>query len=126
MSRYCDSVCRLCRRENQKLFLKGDRCYTEKCAFERRGYPPGQHGQGRKKFSEYGIQLREKQKIKRMYGLSETQFRRGFDEASRHKGVTGNMLISFSSAVSTTLLTAAGLRIPARRPVSSCATVTSW
>ncbi|MCC7441998.1 MAG: 30S ribosomal protein S4 [Bdellovibrionales bacterium] len=94
MSRYCDSVCRLCRRENQKLFLKGDRCYTEKCSFERRGYPPGQHGQGRKKFSEYGIQLREKQKIKRMYGLSETQFRRGFGEAARHKGVTGNVMIS--------------------------------
>lgn len=94
MARYTDSVCRLCRRENQKLFLKGDRCYTEKCSFERRGYPPGQHGQGRKKFSEYGLQLREKQKIKRMYGLVEGQFRDVFEEASRAKGVTGNQMVS--------------------------------
>lgn len=90
MARYCDSVCRLCRRENQKLFLKGDRCFTEKCAFERRGYPPGQHGQGRIKFSEYGLQLREKQKLKRMYGLLEGQFRKAFAEAERTKGVTGS------------------------------------
>jgi small subunit ribosomal protein S4 len=94
MARYCGSVCRLCRRENQKLFLKGDRCYTEKCAFERRGYPPGQHGQGRIKFSEYGLQLREKQKIKRMYGLVEKQFRTVFEKAERMKGVTGNNLLS--------------------------------
>lgn len=94
MARYCGSVCRLCRRENQKLFLKGDRCYTEKCAFERRGYPPGQHGQGRIKFSEYGLQLREKQKIKRMYGLIEKQFRNLFEKASKMKGVTGSHLIS--------------------------------
>jgi small subunit ribosomal protein S4 len=88
------SVCRLCRRENQKLFLKGDRCNTDKCAFERRGYPPGQHGQGRIKFSEYGIQLREKQKIKRIYGLQEKQFRNLFEFADRKKGVTGNNLLS--------------------------------
>jgi small subunit ribosomal protein S4 len=94
MARYCGSVCRICRRENQKLFLKGDRCYTDKCAFERRGYPPGQHGQGRIKFSEYGLQLREKQKIKRMYGLLEKQFRALFEKAERTKGVTGSNLLS--------------------------------
>jgi small subunit ribosomal protein S4 len=94
MARYTGSVCRLCRRENQKLFLKGDRCMTEKCSFERRGYPPGQHGQGRIKFSEYGLQLREKQKIKRMYGLMENQFRGLFTKASTMKGVTGNHLLS--------------------------------
>ena len=94
MARYCGSVCRICRRENQKLFLKGDRCYTEKCAFERRGYPPGQHGQGRIKFSEYGLQLREKQKIKKIYGLLEKQFRALFEKAERMKGVTGNNLLS--------------------------------
>lgn len=94
MARYSGSVCRICRRENQKLFLKGDRCFTEKCAFERRGYPPGQHGQGRIKFSEYGLQLREKQKIKRMYGLLESQFRSLFEKASRMKGITGSHLLS--------------------------------
>lgn len=94
MARYSESVCRLCRRENQKLFLKGDRCYTEKCSFERRGYPPGQHGQGRIKFSEYGLQLREKQKIKRTYGLLEKQFRNLFESADRMKGVTGTNLLS--------------------------------
>lgn len=93
MARYCESVCRLCRRENQKLFLKGDRCYSDKCSFERRGYPPGQHGQGRIKFSEYGLQLREKQKVKRIYGLLEKQFRLTFERAERMKGVTGNNLI---------------------------------
>lgn len=93
MARYKDSVCRLCRRENQKLFLKGDRCYTDKCSFERRPYPPGQHGQGRVKFSEYGLQLREKQKIKRMYGVVEKQFRNYFANAERSKGVTGSELI---------------------------------
>jgi small subunit ribosomal protein S4 len=93
MARYVGSVCRLCRRENQKLFLKGDRCMTEKCAIERRGYPPGQHGQGRIKFSEYGIQLREKQKIKRIYGLLERQFRSLFHKADSAKGITGNNLL---------------------------------
>src|SRR4051812_9621891 len=94
MARNTGSVCRICRRENQKLFLKGDRCNTDKCAFERRGYPPGQHGQGRIKFSEYGLQLREKQKIKKMYGLLEKQFRNLFHSADRQKGVTGNNLLS--------------------------------
>ncbi len=89
MARYTGAVCRFCRRENQKLFLKGDRCFTEKCAFERRAYPPGQHGQGRIKFSEYGLQLREKQKVRRMYGLLEKQFRNLFAKAERLKGITG-------------------------------------
>lgn len=93
MARYTESVCRLCRRENLKLFLKGERCYTDKCAIERRNYPPGQHGQGRPKFSEYSIQLREKQKVKRMYGLLENQFRRTFAEAARAKGITGETLL---------------------------------
>lgn len=93
MARYTDSVCRLCRRENLKLFLKGERCYTDKCAIDRRNYPPGQHGQGRPKFSEYSIQLREKQKVKRMYGLMESQFRRTFAQAARIKGITGETLL---------------------------------
>ncbi|MDY6830742.1 MAG: 30S ribosomal protein S4 [Thermodesulfobacteriota bacterium] len=93
MGRYRESVCRLCRRENLKLFLKGDRCFSDKCAFDRRGYPPGEHGQLRPKFSGYGIQLREKQKVKRMYGLSEGQFRRVFAEADRRKGITGTTLL---------------------------------
>ncbi len=93
MARYTGSVCRLCRRENLKLFLKGERCYTDKCAIERRNYPPGQHGQGRPKFSEYSIQLREKQKVKRMYGLLEKQFRRTFAEAARSRGITGETLL---------------------------------
>jgi small subunit ribosomal protein S4 len=93
LARYTESVCRLCRRENLKLFLKGERCYTDKCAIERRNYPPGQHGQKRPKFSEYSIQLREKQKVKRMYGLLEQQFRRTFARASREKGITGEALL---------------------------------
>jgi len=93
LARYTDSVCRLCRRENLKLFLKGERCYTDKCAIERRNYPPGEHGQGRPKFSEYSLQLREKQKVKRMYGLLENQFRRTFARAARTKGITGETLL---------------------------------
>jgi small subunit ribosomal protein S4 len=88
-----NSVCRLCRRENMKLFLKGDRCYTDKCSFERRPYPPGQHGQARMKFSEFALQLREKQKVKRIYGVHEDQFRRYFGEAEQSKGVTGETLL---------------------------------
>jgi small subunit ribosomal protein S4 len=84
----------LCRRENLKLFLKGERCYTDKCAIERRNYPPGQHGQGRKKFSDYGAQLREKQKVRRLYGVLENQFRNIFKEADRRKGITGETLLS--------------------------------
>ncbi|MFQ5682856.1 MAG: 30S ribosomal protein S4 [Candidatus Binatia bacterium] len=94
MARYSESVCRLCRRENLKLFLKGERCYTDKCAIERKSYPPGQHGQRRTRFSEYSIQLREKQKVKRMYGLLEKQFRRTFDLAARVKGITGETLLT--------------------------------
>ncbi len=94
MARYRGAVCRLCRREDQKLFLKGDRCFSDKCGFERRNYPPGQHGQRRGKFSDYGNQLREKQKVKRMYGLLEKQFRKCFRTAERKSGITGeNFLI---------------------------------
>jgi small subunit ribosomal protein S4 len=94
MARYVDPVCRLCRREGMKLFLKGERCYTDKCAIERRNYAPGQHGQGRRrKISEYAVQLREKQRLKRMYGLLEKQFRRYFEMAERSKEVTGEALL---------------------------------
>ncbi len=94
MARYTGPVCRLCRRENMKLYLKGERCYSDKCAYERRSYAPGQHGRLRSKMSDYGIRLREKQKLKRMYGLCEKQFKRYFKEADRQKGVTGtNFLI---------------------------------
>lgn len=94
MARYTGAVCRICRRENARLFLKGDRCYGDKCSFERRSYPPGQHGQRRSKLSDYGVQLREKQKVKRMYGLLEKQFRSYFERAERMKGVTGaNLLV---------------------------------
>lgn len=96
MARYRGSVCRLCRRENMKLFLKGDRCYSDKCAFDRRGYPPGQHGQRRRgKLSDYGVQLREKQKVKRMYGLVEKQFHLFFERADSRKGITGTNLLVF-------------------------------
>ena len=96
MARYIDSSCRLCRREGLKLFLKGDRCYSEKCSFERRGYAPGDHGQARKKqHSDYGVQLREKQKLKRMYGLLEKQFRGYFEKADQQKGITGTNLLVF-------------------------------
>jgi small subunit ribosomal protein S4 len=93
MARYRGSVCRLCRREGTKLFLKGDRCFSEKCAIERRAYPPGQHGQGRVRFSDFGVQLREKQKVKRMYGLLEKQFRQTFQRASAMKGRSGENLL---------------------------------
>jgi small subunit ribosomal protein S4 len=94
LARYTEAECRLCRRENIKLFLKGDRCYTDKCGFERRSYPPGQHGQRRSgKISDYGIQLREKQKAKRIYGVLERQFRKYYDKAERQKGITGTNLL---------------------------------
>jgi small subunit ribosomal protein S4 len=94
MARYTDAVCRLCRRQGEKLFLKGTKCSTEKCPAGRRAYPPGQHGQGRRqKFSNYGLQLREKQKVKRIYGVLEKQFRRYFKTASKTKGVTGKVLL---------------------------------
>jgi small subunit ribosomal protein S4 len=88
-----NSVCKFCRRENMKLFLKGDRCFTDKCSFDRRPYPPGQHGQSRLKFSEFALQLREKQKTKRYYGVYESQFQKYFDEADRRRGVTGTELL---------------------------------
>ena len=94
MARYTDAVCRLCRREGQKLFLKGDRCYTDKCAMNNRAFAPGQHGQGRSKTSEYGQQLREKQKAKRFYGVLESQFRSYFEMAERRPGKTGDNLLS--------------------------------
>jgi len=98
MARYTAAVCRLCRREGQKLFLKGDRCYTDKCAADRRPYPPGQHGQGRTKTSEYGLQLREKQKAKRYYGILESQFQGYYNVAAKKKGKTGeNMLALLES-----------------------------
>lgn len=93
MARYTDASCRLCRREGQKLFLKGERCYSAKCAVDKRNYAPGQHGQSRKKVSEYGLQLREKQKAKRFYGILETQFRNYFDKAAKKKGITGENLL---------------------------------
>jgi small subunit ribosomal protein S4 len=93
MARYTASVCRLCRREGAKLFLKGTRCYTKKCSFERRPTPPGQHGVRRRKMGEYGIQLREKQKVRRVYGVLERQFRNYFNEAETHVGVTGEALL---------------------------------
>jgi small subunit ribosomal protein S4 len=94
MARYNGPVCRLCRREGMKLFLKGERCYTDKCGIEKRNLPPGQHGKSRKaKLVGYGVQLREKQKVKRIYGVLENQFRRYFESAARHRGVTGVMLL---------------------------------
>ena len=93
MAKYRGPVCRLCRREGVKLFLKGTRCMTEKCAVERRSYPPGQHGQGRQRLSDYSAQLREKQKLKRIYGLQERQFRGLFEYAERKTGVTGEHLL---------------------------------
>jgi len=93
VARYTGAVCRLCRREGLKLFLKGERCYTDKCAIERRNYPPGEHGQARPKFSEYSVQLREKQKLRRIYGVLEGQFRRYFAMADRARGVTGETLL---------------------------------
>lgn len=94
MARYVGPVCKLCRREGMKLYLKGERCYSEKCAYTRRPYPPGQHGQGRIKLSEYAVRLREKQKVRRVYGVLERQFRGYFFEASRRKGRTGEEMLA--------------------------------
>ncbi len=93
MARYRGPVCRLCRREGSKLFLKGDRCFSEKCSVDKRNYPPGQHGQGRTRFSDYGVQLREKQKVRRMYGLQEKQFARTMQRATRMRGRAGENLL---------------------------------
>ena len=95
MARYTGSVCRICRREGMKLYLKGERCYTPKCGVERRGYPPGMHGQSRRKMSDYGLQLREKQKMRRIYGILERPFRRYFKAAERSRGVTGDALLQY-------------------------------
>src|SRR5688500_1365115 len=94
MARYTGPSCKLCRREGLKLFLKGERCYTDKCSFDRRPYPPGQHGQRRIKFTEYGVRLREKQKVRRIYGILERQFRGYYKKANRGKGVTGEALLT--------------------------------
>ena len=122
MARYTDSSCRLCRRENLKLFLKGDRCYSEKCAFERRGYAPGDHGQAHKKQrSDYGVQLREKQKLKRLYGLLEKQFRGYFKKADQQKGITGTNLLIFLERRLDNMIFRMGLsnsRVEARQLIS--------
>jgi len=94
MARYIGPSCKLCRRENMKLFLKGERCYTDKCSFDRRPYPPGMHGQRRSKPTEYGVRMREKQKVRRIYGILERQFARYFEMADHQKGVTGENLLS--------------------------------
>lgn len=94
MARYRESLCRICRRDGIKLFLKGERCYTEKCSIERRNYPPGEHGDQRKKFSEYAVQLREKQKVKHIYGVLEKQFRIYYRKADAQKGITGENLLN--------------------------------
>lgn len=94
MARYIGPVCKLCRRENMKLFLKGERCYTDKCSFDRRPYPPGMHGQRRSKVTEFGVRMREKQKVRRIYGLMERQFSGYFESADRQKGVTGENLLN--------------------------------
>lgn len=121
MARYLEARCRLCRRENLKLFLKGDRCYTDKCAFERRSYAPGQHGQKRSgKFSDYRIQLREKQKVKRIYGLLEKQFRLAYERAEKQKGMTGtNLLVNLERRLDNVVFRAgfASSRIQARQLV---------
>lgn len=93
MARYTEARCRLCRREGVKLYLKGDRCYSNRCAIERRNFPPGQHGRTRRKFTEYAVQLREKQKVRRIYGVLEAQFRNYFEKAERQRGITGENLL---------------------------------
>lgn len=121
MAKYGDAVCRLCRREGKKLFLKGSRCYTEKCAVSRREYAPGQHGQSRIKLSDYGLQLREKQKVKRIYGVLERQFRRYFKIAEKTKGITGEFLLQLLERRLDNVIFRAGLslsRMEARQIVA--------
>jgi small subunit ribosomal protein S4 len=124
LARYTDSSCRLCRREGLKLFSKGDRCYSEKCSFERRDYVPGDHGQAHKKQrSDYGVQLREKQKLKRMYGLLEKQFRGYFEKADKQKGITGtNLLVLLERRMDNMVFRMgfANSRIEARQLISHC------
>ena len=124
MARYTDAVCKLCRREGQKLFLKGAKCYSEHCPVAARNYAPGQHGQSRKKVSQYGIQLREKQKVKRTYGVLERQFRRYYAEAARGKGNTGETLLSLLESRLDNVVYRMGFgstRAEARQLVSHCA-----
>ena len=125
MARHRDAVCRLCRREGQKLFLKGLRCFTDKCAIEKRNFVPGQHGQSRRaKIAGYGLQLREKQKVKRTYGLLERQFRNYFEKAERAKGPTGeNLIIMLERRLDNTVWRA-GLRLRVRRRGNWCCTGT--
>ena len=120
MARYTGAVCRLCRREGMKLYLKGDRCYSDKCAFVTKQYAPGQHGTSRKKVSEYGMQLREKQKVKRIYGVQEKQFRIYYEHAERRTGVTGeNLLVSLERRLDNVVyrLGMASSRVDARQLV---------
>mgnify|MGYP003694319531 CR=1 FL=1 len=128
MARYIGPVCRLCRREAMKLFLKGERCYTEKCAIEKRNFPPGQHGKTRKaKLAGYGLQLREKQKVKRIYGVLEDQFRGYFEAAERTRGITGVTLLQLlERRLDNVDLPARAWRRRGRRRGSWCATGTSW
>lgn len=124
MARYIGPVCKLCRREGTKLYLKGERCFSEKCSISRRPYPPGQHGQGRIKLSEYGLRLREKQKMRRVYGLLERQFRRYFVEAARRKGSTGTNLLQLLESRLDNVVYRMGFgstRAEARQLVTHCA-----
>lgn len=123
MARYTGAVCKLCRREGMKLYLKGERCYKDKCGFEKKPYPPGQHGQGRKKISDFGLQLREKQKVKRLYGVLEKQFRRYFDKATRMDGITGENLLQLLERRLDNIVYRAGFagsRKEARQMVKHC------
>jgi small subunit ribosomal protein S4 len=124
VGRYTDSVCRQCRREGEKLFLKGDRCYSEKCGIEKRPFAPGQHGQKRRqKPSEYGIQLREKQKTRRIYGVLEKQFRNYFKKADRQPGITGENLLVLLERRLDNVVFRLGLASSVKRPVSWYATI---
>jgi len=123
VARYIGPLCRVCRRAGEKLFLKGDRCYTEKCGVDRRKYPPGQHGQGFRKLSDYGIQLREKQNARGIYGLLERQFRRYFREAERRKGITGDVLLQLLETRFDTIVYRMGFahnRRDARQLITHC------
>ena len=126
MARYTEAVCRLCRRERMKLFLKGAKCDTMKCPVERKPYPPGQHGRGRIRESEYLLQLREKQKARRIYGLLEKQFRNLYAEAASEKGITGENLLRMLEQRLDNVVFRTSSRRAATRPASSCATATCW
>ena len=125
VARYSGPVCRLCRREGLKLFLKGERCYTDKCAIERRNYPPGAHGQARTRFSEFAIRLREKQKVRRIYGLMEMQFKHYFEMAERMPGVTGENLLVLLSDGSTVWFIGSASPVHLLRRARWCATAIS-